>query len=149
MRVKLADVNAQLESSISGIRVSKSFTNEEYEKEKFGQGNKRFRRSKYTAYKYMAIFHTGMEYFSNMLSVIVVAVGGYFIYRKWMEVADLLAFIMYVSVFLQPVRRLTNFMQQFESGVTGLERFMEIMESTVGHRRCTGCKRIGGCQRGY
>ncbi len=128
LRVKLADVNAQLESSISGIRVSKSFTNEEYEKEKFGYGNKRFRSSKYTAYKYMAIFHTGMEYFSNILSVVVVAVGGYFIYRQWMEVADLLAFIMYVSIFLQPVRRLTNFMQQFESGITGLERFIEVME---------------------
>ena len=102
MRVKLADVNAQLESSISGVRVSKSFTNEEYEKEKFGAGNRRFRSSKYTAYKSMAVFHTGIEYFSNMLSVIVVAVGGYFIYRKWMEVADLLAFIMYVGVFLQP-----------------------------------------------
>jgi len=128
MRVKLADVNAQLESSISGIRVSKSFTNEEYEKERFGAGNKRFRSSKYRAYKYMAVFHTGMEYFSNMLSVVVIAAGGYFIYRQWMEAADLLAFIMYVSVFLQPVRRLTNFMQQFESGITGLERFMEIME---------------------
>jgi ATP-binding cassette subfamily B protein len=128
MRVKLADVNAQLESSISGIRVSKSFTNEEYEKEKFGEGNKRFRSSKYTAYKYMAIFHTGIEYFSHMLNVVVVAVGGFFIYRQWMEVADLLAFIMYVGVFLQPIRRLTNFMQQFESGITGIERFAEIME---------------------
>ena len=128
LRIKLADVNAQLESSISGIRVAKSFTNEEYEKKKFGEGNKRFRSSKYTAYKYMAIFHTGIEYFSNMLSVVVVAVGGYFIYRQWMEVADLLAFIMYVGVFLQPIRRLTNFMQQFESGMTGIERFVEIME---------------------
>jgi ATP-binding cassette subfamily B protein len=128
MRVKLADVNAQLESSISGIRVSKSFTNEEYEKKKFGEGNKRFRASKYDAYKYMAVFHTGMEHFANMLSVVVVAAGGYFIYRKWMEAADLLAFIMYVSVFLQPIRRMINFMQQFESGITGLERFVEIME---------------------
>jgi ATP-binding cassette subfamily B protein len=128
LRVKLADVNAQLESSISGIRVSKSFTNEEYEKEKFGRGNQRFRSSKYTAYKHMAVFHSGMEYFSSMLTVVVVAAGGYFIYRKWMEVADLLAFIMYVSVFMQPINRLTNFMQQFESGMTGLERFVEIMD---------------------
>ncbi len=128
MRIKLADVNAQLESSISGIRVAKSFTNEDYEKKKFGEGNKRFRSSKYTAYKYMAIFHTGIEYFSHMLNVIVVAVGGYFIYRQWMGVADLLAFIMYVGVFLQPIRRLTNFMQQFESGMTGIKRFAEIME---------------------
>ena len=128
LRVKLADVNAQLESSISGVRVSKSFTNEEYEKQKFGTGNKRFRSSKYVAYKNMAVFQTGIEYLSNMLNVTVIAVGGYFIYRQWMDIADLLAFIMYVGVFLQPIHRLSNFMQQFESGMTGVERFVEIMD---------------------
>ena len=128
MRVKLADVNAQLESSISGVRVSKSFTNEEYEEHRFGEGNRQFRSSKYVSYQNMAVFQTGVEYFSNMLSVVVVAIGGYFIYRKQMEIADLLAFIMYVGVFLQPIRRLTNFMQQFESGMTGVERFCEIMD---------------------
>mgnify|MGYP001255158683 FL=1 len=128
VRVKIADINAQLESSISGIRVAKSFTNEEYEKEKFNMGNKRFRSSKYVSYKSMAVFQTGIEFFSTMLSVVVVAAGGYFIYRGLMDVADLLAFMMYVSVFLQPIRRLSNFTQQFESGMTGLERFLEIME---------------------
>lgn len=128
VRVKIADINAQLESSISGIRVAKSFTNEEYEKEKFDKGNKRFRSSKYVSYKNMAVFQTGIEFFSTMLSVVVVAAGGYFIYRGLMDVADLLAFMMYVSVFLQPIRRLSNFTQQFESGMTGLERFLEIME---------------------
>ncbi len=128
MRVKLADVNAQLESSISGVRVSKSFTNEAYEEEKFGKGNRRFRSTKYVAYKHMAVFQTGIQYFSHMLNVVVVAVGGYFIYRQWMDIADLLAFIMYVGVFLQPIGRLSNFMQQFESGMTGLERFVEIMD---------------------
>ncbi len=128
LRVKLADVNAQLESSISGVRVSKSFTNEAYEEEKFGKGNQRFRSSKYVAYRHMAVFQTGIQYFSNMLNVIVVAVGGYFIYKQWMSIADLLAFIMYVGVFLQPIGRLSNFMQQFESGMTGVERFVEIMD---------------------
>ena len=128
LRVKLADVNAQLESSISGVRVSKSFTNEAYEEEKFGKGNQRFRSSKYVAYKHMAVFQTGIQYFSNMLNVIVVAVGGYFIYKQWMSIADFLAFIMYVGVFLQPIARLSNFMQQFESGMTGVERFVEIMD---------------------
>ncbi|HHY83697.1 MAG TPA: ABC transporter ATP-binding protein [Clostridiales bacterium] len=128
LRVKLAEVNAQLESSISGVRVSKAFTNEDYEKDKFGHGNKRFRSSKYVAYNNMAVFQTGIEFFSHMLNVVVVAAGGYFIYRKWMQAADLLAFIMYVGVFLQPIHRLSNFMQQFESGMTGVERFAEIME---------------------
>lgn len=127
LRVKIADVNAQLESSISGVRVSKSFTNEAYEMRKFGEGNRRFRGSKYVSYKTMAVFQTGIEYFANMLNVVVVAAGGYLIYKKAMEVADLLAFIMYVGVFLQPIRRLSNFMQQFESGMTGVERFTEIM----------------------
>lgn len=128
MRVKLADVNAQLESSISGVRVSKSFTNEEYEMEKFHKGNSQFRNSKYGTYKNMAVFQTGIEYFSNMLNVVVIAFGGYLIYTGSMELADLLAFIMYVGIFLQPIRRLSNFMQQFESGMTGLERFAEIMD---------------------
>jgi ATP-binding cassette subfamily B protein len=128
VRVKIADVNAQLESSISGIRVAKSFTNEEYEKEKFNCGNSKFRSSKFVSYKRMAIFMTGIEFLSTMLNVVVVAIGGYLIFLKQMDIADLLAFLMYVGLFLQPIRRLSNFMQQFESGMTGIERFMEIME---------------------
>ncbi len=128
LRVSLADVNARLESSISGIRVAKSFSNEEYEKSKFDEGNLRFKESKYSAYKDMAIFQTGIEYFANILNIVVVAVGGFFVYKQLMDIYDLLAFIMYVGIFLQPIRRLSNFMQQFESGVTGVERFLEIME---------------------
>jgi len=128
VRVKIADVNAQLESSISGVRVSKSFTNEEYEKNKFNAGNDQFKIAKYISYKSMAVFQTGIEFFSTMLNAVVVAVGGYFMYAGMLELADLLAFIMYVGVFLQPIRRLSNFMQQFESGMTGVERFLEIME---------------------
>lgn len=128
MRIKLADVNAELESSISGVRVSKSFTNEDHEREKFDKGNKKFRGSKYWAYKYMALFHTGIEMMSAMLNVIVVAAGGYMIFKGIIDVADLLAFIMYIGLFMQPIRQLANFVQQFESGMTGIERFVEIME---------------------
>ena len=149
MRVKLADVNAQLESSISGIRDSKSFTKEEYEKEKFGEGNKRFRSSKYTAYKYMAIFHTGIEYFSHMLNVVVVAVGGFFIYRAMDGGGRSLAFIMYVGVFRSRSRRLTNFMQQFESGITGIERFAEIMEVQSDITDAPDAIEPERCLRGY
>ncbi|NLI60307.1 MAG: ABC transporter ATP-binding protein [Clostridiales bacterium] len=128
MRVKLADINAQLESSISGVRVSKSFTNEQHEKDKFEKGNRKFRGSKYGAYKHMAYFHTGIEFMAALLNVIVVAAGGYMIFRGIMDIADLLAFIMYIGLFMQPVRQLSNFVQQFESGMTGVERFVEIME---------------------
>lgn len=128
MRVKLADINAQLESSISGVRVSKSFTNEEHERDKFEIGNLNFRGSKYWAYKFMAFFHTGIELMSALLNTIVVAIGGYMIFKGIIDIADLLAFIMYIGLFMQPVRQLSNFVQQFESGMTGVERFVEIME---------------------
>lgn len=128
MRVKLADINAQLESSISGVRVSKSFTNEDHEKDKFEDGNVKFRGSKYGAYRHMASFHTGIELMSALLNTIVVSVGGYMIFKGVMDIADLLAFIMYIGLFMQPVRQLSNFVQQFESGMTGVERFVEIME---------------------
>ncbi len=128
MRVKLADINAQLESSISGVRVSKSFTNENHEKEKFEKGNIKFRSSKYWAYKFMAFFHTGIELMSALLNITVVAAGGYMIFKGIIDIADLLAFIMYIGLFMQPIRQLSNFVQQFESGMTGVERFVEIME---------------------
>ena len=128
MRVKLADINAQLESSISGVRVSKSFANEEHEIQKFNKGNQKFRSSKYGAYKHMALFHTGIEFMSAMLNAIVIAVGGYMNFKGIIDIADLLAFIMYINLFMSPIRQLSNFVQQFESGMTGVERFVEIME---------------------
>ena len=128
MRIKLADINAQLESSISGVRVSKSFTNEEHEIDKFDRGNIKFRGSKYWAYRFMALFHTGIELMSALLNITVIAAGGYMIFRGIIDLADLLAFIMYIGLFMQPVRQLSNFVQQFESGMTGIERFSEIMD---------------------
>jgi ATP-binding cassette subfamily B protein len=128
VKKKIAGVNADLESSISGIRVSKAFANEEYEISKFDEGNLQFRGAKDQAYKNMAIFLSGMGFLTNILNVVVLGVGGYFIYRGEMDYADLLAFTLYVNSFLMPVRRLTQFVQQFESGMTGFERFIEIME---------------------
>ncbi|HZJ82279.1 MAG TPA: ABC transporter ATP-binding protein [Clostridia bacterium] len=128
MRIKLADINAQLESSISGVRVAKSFTNEDHEKSKFEKGNLNFRGSKYWAYKFMAFFHTGIELMSALLNLVVVAAGGYMIFKGVIDIVDLLAFLMYIGLFMQPIRQLSNFVQQFESGMTGVERFVEIMD---------------------
>ncbi|MCT4597004.1 MAG: ABC transporter ATP-binding protein/permease [Vallitalea sp.] len=128
VKKKIADVNAQLESSISGIRVSKSFANEEYEIDKFTVGNKQFRVSKNGAYRNMAVFMLGMHFTTNILNVVVLGFGGYLIYINEMNFADLFAFMLYINSFMQPVRRLTNFVQQFESGMTGFERFTELME---------------------
>ncbi len=128
VKEKIAGVNANLESSLSGIRVAQSFTNEDYEIDKFDEGNLTFRGAKDYAYKNMAIFLSGMGFLTNILNVVVLGVGGYFIYIGDMDYADLIAFTLYVNSFLQPVRRLTQFVQQFESGMTGFERFIEILD---------------------
>ncbi len=125
---KVAIVNANLENSISGIRVSKAFTNEEYERQKFNEGNEQFRGSKDQAYKHMAEFISGIEFLSNVLNVSVIGFGGFFVYNGMIDIVDLLTFLLYINLVMQPIRRLTQFIQQFESGMTGFERFCEIMD---------------------
>ncbi|WIV11598.1 ABC transporter ATP-binding protein [Proteiniborus sp. MB09-C3] len=126
-RVKIAKVNAQLENSISGIRVAKSFTNEEHEIEKFHVGNSEFKESRETSFKTMAEFTAGIQFFSNILNLIVISLGGYFAYAELINMGDLFAFLLYVTFFLQPIRRLAQFIQQYQDGMTGFERFVEIM----------------------
>lgn len=128
VRVEIADVNAQLENSISGARVAKSFTNEDYEIEKFNQGNFKFANERRKAYKVMAEFVTGLEILSNLLNLIVISVGGYFTYKNIINLGDLFAYTLYVNFFMKPIRRLTEFTQQYQDGMTGFERFIDIME---------------------
>ena len=128
VRQKIANVNSQLESSISGIRVSQAFTNEDYEKQKFDNGNEEFKGSKDEAYKYMAQYSAGIDFITDMLNVTVIGFGGYLVYIKSINITDLLAFLLYINLAVQPVRRLAQFVQQFESGMTGFERFSEIMD---------------------
>lgn len=127
VRKKVADVNAQLENSISGIRVAKSFTNEDYEMKKFNKGNDRFRISREFAYKAMAEFYSGIHFLIDVLNVIVICAGGMFTYKGIITSGDLVAYLLYISIFMQPIRRLTSFIEQYQSGMTGFERFMEIM----------------------
>ena len=128
VRKRIANVNAQLENSISGIRVAKSFTNEEYEIEKFNEGNREFNSSREFAYKVMAEFFAGIFFLSNILNIITLSVGGFFVYRGYINIGDLVAYLLYINFFLQPIRKLTNFTQQFQNGMTGFERFVEIMK---------------------
>ena len=128
VRKRIADVNAQLENSISGIRIAKSFTNEEYEIEKFNEGNREFNSSREFAYKVMAEFFAGIFFLSNILNIITLSVGGFFVYRGYINIGDLVAYLLYINFFLQPIRKLTNFTQQFQDGMTGFERFVEIMK---------------------
>ncbi|MGB6370735.1 MAG: ABC transporter ATP-binding protein [Atribacterota bacterium] len=128
VRKRIANVNAQLENSISGIRIAKSFTNEEYEIEKFNEGNREFNSSREFAYKVMAEFFAGIFFLSNILNIITLSVGGFFVYRGYINTGDLVAYLLYINFFLQPIRKLTNFTQQFQDGMTGFERFVEIMK---------------------
>ncbi|PKM67552.1 MAG: thiamine ABC transporter permease [Firmicutes bacterium HGW-Firmicutes-2] len=127
VKKSMAGINADLESSISGIRVAKSFANENYEIDKFDKGNMIFRGSKNIAYKTMAIFMLGMSFMTNSLHVVALGFGGFLIYKGEMSYTDLIAFTLYINNFLIPIRRLTSFVQQYESGMAGFERFMEIM----------------------
>ncbi|MCF6466787.1 ABC transporter ATP-binding protein [Clostridium sp. Cult2] len=127
VRKKIANVNAQLENSISGVRVAKSFTNEEYEIQKFDDGNDEYREARKYSYKAMAEFVAGMGLITNILNLVVISAGGYFTYRQFITLGDLLAYTLYVNFFMQPIRRLSDFMQQYQDGMTGFERFMEIM----------------------
>ena len=129
-RERIADVNAQLENSISGNRVVKAFTNEDFEIRKFNGTNNLFKQAKYYAYRRMASYMTGLGFLTNVLNVLVVGFGGYLIYRQIIDLADLLTFILYINLILQPIRRLTNFTQQFERGMTGFKRFTQIMDET-------------------
>ncbi len=128
VRKKIADVNSQLENSISGIRVSKSFTNEDYEIRKFNEGNNNFSEARRESYKIMAEFVTGIEIISNVLNLLVISLGGFFVYRNVITIADLFAYTLYVNFFMQPIKKLTEITQQLQDGMTGFERFLEVMK---------------------
>ncbi|SKC73908.1 ATP-binding cassette, subfamily B [Maledivibacter halophilus] len=128
VRKKIANVNSQLENSISGIRVAKSYANEEYEMRKFSEGNREFKESREFAFKSMAEFFTGINFLSNLLNLLVIGAGGIFVYKGLINLADLVAYLLYVNFFMQPIRRLTQFAQQFQLGMTGFERFIQILE---------------------
>ena len=128
-RSAMADINASLESSISGIRVTKAFTNAEKEQEKFEEGNRRFRVARRDSYDAMGRFHSSNTFVTDIFNVVVLIAGGFFLYRGDIRFGDYSAFIVSVNMFISPVMTLINFMEQFENGVTGFERFCEIMDA--------------------
>ena len=126
---KTAEINADLESSISGARVTKVFTNEEYENSRFDKSNSDYFAAKSGYYHAMATFHTRMDLTTNILSVIVLAAGGILIMKGRMNLGDLIAANLFVAAFLQPIRRLSNLVEQFSTGIAGFQRFAEIMRA--------------------
>ncbi len=126
-RARIADINAQIEDNLSGIRVVKSFANEEIEMDKFKVGNDRFVESKRESYKYMGLYHSGLGAFTTLISVIVIAVGAFFITVNIISITDLITFLLYINNFTEPIKKLINFTEQFQNGASGYTRFLEIL----------------------
>ena len=124
-----AEVNANLESSISGIRVTKGFNNEDFERARFDISNKQYSAAKQNRFRYMANFFTNIEFCNNMLSLLVLAVGGYFIMKDKMTLPDLVAANLFVASFVGPIKRLNGFVEQYITGMAGFNRFIEIMRT--------------------
>ena len=128
-RESIAEINASLESSISGIRATKAFTNSEKEREKFEVGNNEFVSARRDAYKAMGQFHSGTSFITDIFNVVVLIAGGLFLYNGEILFGDYSTFIVSIGLFVTPVMTLINFMEQYQNGVTGFERFIEIMDA--------------------
>ena len=129
VKQKVGVINADIESCLSGMRTAKAFANEAVEAEKFRRSNETYKGSKKYFYQEMGIFNSSMEFFVSILSVAVVTVGGALIMQGRMDVVDLLTFTLYITTFVNPIRKLANFAEMFANGTAGLERFVEIMRT--------------------
>ena len=126
-RVRIGEINAQIEDNLSGIRVVKSFANEDIECEKFKKGNDAFLEAKRNSYHYMGTYNAGLTAFTTMINVIVIAVGGAGITKGWVNLTDFVTFLLYINIFTEPVKVLIDFTEQFQNGYSGYERFLEIL----------------------
>lgn len=127
-RKSVAEINASLESSISGIRVTKAFTNHDKELEKFEEGNEYFVKSRSKAYKAMGIFSSSTNFIMDLFNVACIVGGGILALYGKIELADYMAFVVSISMFISPLTTLINFVEQYQDGVTGFKRFLEIMD---------------------
>ena len=130
-RVTTGEVNATLENSIAGMKVTKSFCNEEEELNKFNHRNNIFKSARQKAYRVMADYFSGMNLFMDLLELVALVAGGYFTYLGEINLGDFAAYILYVKMFIEPIKKLINFTEQYQNGMTGFERFMEIIEEDV------------------
>ena len=126
-RVRMGEINSQIEDSLSGIRVVKSFGNEKREIEKFRKGNERFVDAKRVTYRYMAGYHAGMDAFTTLITVAALVSGAMFLASGSISATDLVTFLLYINNFTEPVTKLVNFTEQFQNGYSGYDRFLEMM----------------------
>lgn len=130
-RYQIGELNAQIEDSLLGERVVKAFTAETLENEKFEAGNQAFQRIKKKTYQYMALFQTSTRLFDGLMYLVVILVGGLFLVYGKINAGDLVAYMLYVSTLIATIRRIVEFAEQFQRGITGIERFCEIMDAEI------------------
>ena len=141
---QVGEINAQVEDSLLGIRVVKSFANEALEEEKFAEGNQRFLKLKALSYKYMAEFGTSTRVFDGLMYIIIVVAGALFIKGGSLTAAEFTAYLLYANVLLNAIRRLVEFIEQFQRGMTGIERFFEIMDAPEEIKDIEGAREMKG-----
>ena len=139
---KTAEIYAAIESSISGIRTAKAFANEEQESNKFDEANEKFRGSKIEYYRSMGLYQSGMEFTTSIMQVVVIAFGGLLIMQGKMDYITLITFSLYVTTFVSPIRRLTQFAEQYMQGTAGFGRFLEIMRTEPGIKDSPDAKEV-------
>ena len=130
-RHQIGELNARIEDSLLGQRVVKAFTNEEKENQKFEEDNQKFLGIKKHSYHLMAIFTTTNRLFDGMMYLLVIVAGGIFLTKGWISAGDLVAYTLYVSTMIATIRRIIEFAEQFQRGMTGIERFLEIMDAEI------------------
>lgn len=130
-RKQIAELNADLEDSLLGIRVVKSFANENIERQKFEKGNHAFLDSKKWAYRYMSLFQAGTRFFDGVMYIGVILIGSLFMSKGHINSADLIAYLLYIQTLITSIRKIVEFTEQFQKGMTGIERFREIMDEPV------------------
>ena len=128
-RQETASINAEIENSLSGIRVAKAFDNADYENEKFARSNRSFVQARMGVYRVMAVFNAGMQLGIDLLPLLALTCSGFFALKGWINIGDLAAFVLYISMFTSPIRRLNQFVELFQDGMSGFERFCQIMDT--------------------
>lgn len=130
-RFQVGELNAQIEDSLLGERVVKAFTAETLENKKFEEGNQAFQRIKKKTYQYMALFQTSTRLFDGLMYLVVILAGGLFLVSGRIQAGDLVAYMLYVTTLIATIRRIVEFAEQFQRGMTGIERFCEIMDAEI------------------
>lgn len=130
-REEVGELNASLEDTLLGMRVVKGFANEEFEQEKFEKGNIRFYNRKKISYKYMAYFQSCTRFFDGLMYVLVIIVGSGFMIKKHISPADLIAYLLYIQTLITSIRKIVEFTEQFQRGITGIDRFNQIMQTEI------------------